>query len=173
MRIDIKPIARDIGSSMELHLKLSPKGLDLPQDDYQVDEDITFEGELENVADKVLLLTGTLTGSLSTSCDRCGGPARLDFEGNVEATFRSEAEVLSQEISADPEEEYVYEGFSIVPDKALRDSLILCLPAKFLCAEDCKGLCNICGANLNESDCGCAESGKKRISAFEELKKLL
>ncbi|MHB8964309.1 MAG: YceD family protein [Saccharofermentanales bacterium] len=172
MRIDIKPIARDIGSSMELSLKLRPEGLDLLQDDYRIDEDITFEGTLENVADKVLLLTGTLTASLDTGCGRCGGPARLDIEGIVEATFRSEAEVQSQELSADPEEEYTYEGFSIVPDKALRDSLILSLPIKILCREDCRGLCNICGANLNERDCGCAGS-VKRISAFDDLKKLL
>ncbi|MHB1455151.1 MAG: YceD family protein [Saccharofermentanales bacterium] len=173
MRIDIKTIARDIGSSMDISLKLSPKSLDLLQEDYKIAEIITFEGELKNVADKVLILTGKLTGSLSTCCDRCGEPTRLDFEGLVEATFRSEAEVKAQELSADPEEDYTYEGFSIIPDKALRDSLLLCLPIKILCGEECKGLCVVCGNNLNVDDCGCAESGKNRISAFDDLKKLL
>ncbi|MCK4236882.1 MAG: DUF177 domain-containing protein, partial [Candidatus Krumholzibacteria bacterium] len=53
----------------------------------------------------------------------------------------------------------------------VREAVILELPMKFLCSENCKGLCSRCGANLNEGDCGCnLRSGDSR---WDVLKKLL
>ncbi len=37
----------------------------------------------------------------------------------------------------------------------VREQLVLSLPADPVCREDCQGLCTVCGANLNERDCGC------------------
>ena len=173
MRIDIRPVVREAGSSIAVSLKMRPEDLDLPQDEVTVGETIVFEGSVRNVAEKVLLLTGRMTGTLSAVCGRCGGPAKLDWTANVEATFRSEELPKTDSMAVDPEEVYAYEGFSLVPDKALRDSLLLCIPIKILCDEACKGLCAGCGANRNEKDCGCAESGRNRTSAFDQLKKLL
>ena len=53
----------------------------------------------------------------------------------------------------------------------VRESILLELPIRFLCDEECKGLCSICGANLNESQCGCAE--KEPDPRWQGLKKLL
>jgi uncharacterized protein len=53
----------------------------------------------------------------------------------------------------------------------VRESLLLALPMKVLCSEDCKGLCPHCGANLNEESCDCvAETIDPR---WAELRKLL
>jgi uncharacterized protein len=44
------------------------------------------------------------------------------------------------------------------------------LPMKFLCSEDCKGLCQKCGKNLNEGPCDCAiETGDLRFEKLREL----
>ena len=40
-------------------------------------------------------------------------------------------------------------------DELLRSDILLELPYKYLCSEDCKGLCASCGKNLNEGPCGC------------------
>jgi len=40
-------------------------------------------------------------------------------------------------------------------NETLRQSLVLALPMKPLCNEDCRGLCPSCGANLNEDSCNC------------------
>ena len=47
------------------------------------------------------------------------------------------------------------EGYSIDTDALLRNEISLNWPVKILCREDCKGLCPVCGRNLNEGDCGC------------------
>ena len=52
-------------------------------------------------------------------------------------------------------EEEVYSGKVIDLDPLVREQLVLSLPAYPVCREDCKGLCPVCGANLNERECGC------------------
>ena len=52
-------------------------------------------------------------------------------------------------------EEDVYSGKEIDLDPILREQLLLALPGYPVCKDDCKGLCPVCGANLNDRECGC------------------
>ena len=52
----------------------------------------------------------------------------------------------------------------------VRQMILLNIPMKLLCSENCKGLCPRCGHNLNESDCNCDKESFNSI--FNELKKL-
>ncbi len=52
-------------------------------------------------------------------------------------------------------EEDTYAGKVIDLDPIVRDQILLALPGYPVCGEGCKGLCSVCGANLNERDCGC------------------
>jgi uncharacterized protein len=52
-------------------------------------------------------------------------------------------------------DEETYEGKVIDLDPILREEILLALPNYPVCREGCKGLCSVCGQNLNEKDCGC------------------
>lgn len=52
-------------------------------------------------------------------------------------------------------EEETYEGKVIDLDPIVREQVLLALPGYPVCQEGCKGLCSVCGANMNERDCGC------------------
>ena len=54
-------------------------------------------------------------------------------------------------------------------DEILETSLILDMETKFLCREDCKGLCDTCGANLNLGPCGCRKPRDPRFAVLEQL----
>ena len=65
-----------------------------------------------------------------------------------------------------------YDGDRIDLDEIVREQILLALPTRQLCAEDCKGLCPSCGANLNEKACGCEQQQTDpRWSALEALKR--
>lgn len=53
------------------------------------------------------------------------------------------------EIDAEP-----FNGKTIDLDPVVREQVLLALPVSVLCRDDCKGLCSICGQDLNEKDCG-------------------
>ncbi len=48
-----------------------------------------------------------------------------------------------------------FDGKAIDLDPIIREQVLLALPVSVLCREDCKGLCTVCGEDLNEKDCGC------------------
>ncbi len=53
----------------------------------------------------------------------------------------------------------------------LREQFLLAQPMKYLCSEDCKGLCPVCGKNLNYEKCGCNEQAlDPRMEIFRKLK---
>ena len=71
----------------------------------------------------------------------------------------------------DNDELILVESQEIDLDELVMSDLLLTLPMKHLCREDCKGLCAQCGKNLNEGDCGCK---KKPVDPrLEALRKLL
>ncbi len=47
------------------------------------------------------------------------------------------------------------DGFSLDVDALVHDEILMNWPAKILCKDDCKGICPVCGQNLNEGECGC------------------
>ncbi|MGH9617972.1 MAG: DUF177 domain-containing protein, partial [Acidobacteriaceae bacterium] len=64
-----------------------------------------------------------------------------------------------------------YEGDGLLLEDVLREQILLALPAKSLCREDCKGLCPECGRNRNTAPCDCAAASTdprwNRLKAFE------
>ena len=89
-------------------------------------------------------------------CDRCLVPVRDTLVFEVDETF-----VRSDSAKANDEDIFTYESNVIILDEAIRQSLYLAMPIQVLCKEDCKGLCPICGCNLNETTCDC-ESHEER-----------
>ncbi len=110
---------------------------------------LAVKGEVTNRAD-VVTLRYQINGDMPYLCDRCLMQCHLDI--NKE---------FSHTVVKSLEDEELDDIFLVCPDGTLdieeiaTSDLLLYLPSKLLCREDCKGLCSECGANLNEGDCGC------------------
>ncbi|MBR3268421.1 MAG: DUF177 domain-containing protein [Oscillospiraceae bacterium] len=107
------------------------------------------EGVLENRAG-VLMFRYTLRCVPLLACDRCLSPVTEP----VEETFTHV--IVTETASEQNDAEYLLapDAMLDLADVAMTD-LRLSLPTKTLCSPDCRGLCPICGQNLNEGDCGC------------------
>lgn len=115
-------------------------------------------------------LTLNLVGQITLPCSRCLETVEKEIKDKATYFIKLEKEEFKEVL----EEEdittiYLKEGeLDIVP--LVRESLILSLPMKILCQEDCKGLCSICGNNLNLSDCGHRiEDTSKELKKLKEL----
>lgn len=86
-----------------------------------------------------LVVKGRAEQDFDAICSRCG--ADFDF------TVREEDLLFSQEITAETE--------FVDLTNELRESILLQLPRFPICREDCKGVCQQCGKNLNEGACEC------------------
>ena len=102
--------------------------------------------------------------SYETTCARCGEPM-------VETLQFSFTEHFVRSIYKTPDDElYPYEGEKLDMTEAFFDNLFLEMPMTTVCSESCKGLCPICGANLNRGQCGCqTQKTDVRLSALGTL----
>lgn len=174
MRVDIKTISRNIGASLEIKTMGRPEEIALSFQEYEFSQPVEFDGVVSCADKEVLILKGIVSTVWTSRCARCLKEVVSRIEANVDVAFKSQYHRDPHtEDDADPEEEYTYEGYSIELDRALRDSLILALPSKVLCSSDCKGICEWCGANLNEKDCKCKAEHENGSSLFEGLRNLL
>ena len=72
---------------------------------------------------------------------------------------------------ADLDEQFYIKGYNLDVDQLVGNELTLNLPMAVLCSDDCKGLCPVCGQNLNIKDCGCDTTYID--PRFESLRSLL
>jgi uncharacterized protein len=107
---------------------------------------------------------------LAGACKRCLAPISVDLPVEFELTLvpaeerDEDSETLDKvhdkgpkggTFSADDAEEDTYTGKVVDLDPILREQILLAVPAYPVCDEKCKGLCPVCGANLNDRECGC------------------
>lgn len=90
---------------------------------------------------------------LEMQCDRCLRDVRqeliLDFEREVSPVL-DEGAMISEEDDAG-----VMEGYSLNTETLIYNEILMNQPEKVLCKADCKGICKVCGHDLNDGECGC------------------
>jgi uncharacterized protein len=119
-----------------------------------------------------VLLHGTLRGEIGAECQRCLSPAALPVDQPLRITFAPPGEETPDSEVVDPDDiDYAHHDRDVVDLRdVLREQLLLSIPIAVLCKEDCKGLCPVCAADRNETDCGCEVSVS--LSPFAVLKNL-
>jgi len=127
--------------------------------------DIEVKGEIVNIGD-VLELSAKAEGIFKTECARCLKPVDAKFSIDFTEVLKN----VDEEIS-DKDAVVTFEGFTVDLFDIVRSNIFVNLSTKYLCSEDCKGICSVCGADLNESPCCCE---KEYIDPrMEGLRKLL
>ena len=105
--------------------------------------------------DDIINVTGEIKGKMGFECSRC----LILFEQNVNISFNCS---------------WTKEEFEFDLGEELRQNVILNIPAKPLCKNDCKGLCQVCGNNKNKKDCFCEQNAGNEFVAekWSKLKNL-
>jgi len=116
---------------------------------------------------------GWVLGQFKLVCDRCLKSYPEDYKSFFEVHYRPLSEAVYEEatekILSPGEMETVYfEGETIDVGEQVRQTLLLSVPMRSLCREDCKGLCAQCGCDLNLETCNC--SGPPTDQRWDALK---
>ncbi len=169
MNIDLETIGTRPVAVSE---KFSAEQIDLDGEPIEVKDGLSLAGEVARIGSD-FEISGRLSGTASLECTRC----LSEFESPVDIEFRvvfetspgdtaADLEVAAADLDAAP-----IDGASIDLTELVREQLLLNLPAKRLCSEDCCGLCEICGKDLNKGSCDCAgEDIDPRWSALKNLR---
>jgi len=107
-------------------------------------------------------IRGRYKGRLEFVCDRCCESAFIDLDERFHYILQPKkpGEEAIEEGDEDLEIGY-YEGEEIDLSELAIEHLMLSIPFKMLCKDDCKGVCPYCGQNRNEKECDCEKKAKK------------
>jgi len=123
---------------------------------------------------KDIRLRGRLSADLELQCARCLDPVPQRVNREFELLYRPlGADAGRDELSVTDAEAEIgyYQGEGILLEDVLREQVLLALPLKVTCREDCKGLCSQCGKNLNQEQCSCAAPVEDpRWEALKEIR---
>jgi len=116
---------------------------------------IDYDVALTNAGEGILV-TGILKTHVVGVCDRCLEEATFDIAGEVDGyyLFEEPEHPDGDDSGDDLDYSLVLDDHTIDLAEALSSTLIMETPFVVLCRPGCKGLCPVCGANLNEGDCG-------------------
>ena len=128
---------------------------------------ISFSGAYM-LADETVIVRGIARARIESPCARCLAPAFTDVTAEVDEAFLRDR----GEEREPGDDQYRYTGHVLELDEAVRTALLLELPSRILCREDCRGLCPRCGQNLNINECSCQKDQPRR-NPFSALASLL
>ena len=139
--------------------------------------EVVEEHQGKNQVIKDLRLRGRLTASLELQCARCLDPVSRDVKREFELLYRPlGADAGRDELSVTDAEAEIgyYQGDGLLLEDVLREQVLLALPLKVTCRDECKGLCPQCGKNLNQEQCSCSVAVEDpRWAALKEVRERL
>lgn len=168
MILDILPVLRGEKNKILFDFTFTPdKDGDICRifGDIEFTSPISVSGYVKSMAE-YMFVHEDVRLEYDTNCARCAEPVT----GKIEFSF--EKDIATDDVSRD-NDDYVFPDDNKIDLVSLaEEQLMLELPSKTLCREDCAGLCPKCGKNLNEGKCSCPEhEGDPRLQIHKSLLK--
>jgi len=120
---------------------------------------VEHRGPAEEVED--IRVRAEYKGDFEVLCARCVEPVSVPLKGEFDLLFRPEnadANAGERAITEDETEIGYYDKNGLLLEDVVREQVLLTLPGRTLCKEDCRGLCAHCGQNLNDGNCNCVNT---------------
>ncbi len=167
MRISVEKLRKELGGTLSRTFKPKPEDLADVGIEF-ANRPIDVSVELQNAGEEII---GTIEVDcvLSLECARC-----VERGGFVLSAVRQVEYLVSptpEELEAELDGWFIsqYDGETVDLTDDVRQMLHLALPIRFLCRDDCRGLCPHCGKNLNTDRCVCpTKSGEARGDSFRQ-----
>ncbi len=161
MILDLEPIFNNEGMvrDFEYELDLSEQELNGSK---PFASPVRISGHAGNYTG-IVELHATADFTLETACDRCAKPISLPLATKI---FHTLVTSLNDETN---DELMLVNELRFDLDSLITEDIFLDLPSKFLCDEECKGICSKCGSDLNAGPCSCEKEVDPRLAALKQL----
>ena len=164
MTIDLSELFGDYDGSLEISGKCDFSKTDFLGDTFVFPDGLYVEGKITKTM-KTLNLTAKVSGNAVVPCSRCLKDVIVPVAFDIAEIMMREGEEIS-----DDEDIVVISGHTLEIDDIVLNNFLMNVSGKYLCREDCKGLCPKCGKDLNEGSCNCInDEPDPRWSALTEI----
>ena len=156
---------------------------DIPPEGLEIDLNESIETEcvvsplrahlkIEKTASEIVI-HGNVMADIKLQCGRCMEDFSVNKNIPVEVVYHPIDEIRKEETHEIRNEELdtaFYEGEELDITELLKEQILLNIPMKPLCTDECLGMCIRCGTNLNKQKCNCViDKSEPRFSALKEI----
>jgi uncharacterized protein len=166
-RTTVRGLFEALASSRTVAGEIEAGDVDLGGQPFHFESPIAFEITLTN-AGTGIVAQGRATAKVLTPCSRCLCDSHLDVEAEVDGFYVLPGH--DADVPDEQEVEIIAEDLTIDLEPAVVSAIVVDLPFAPLHAEDCKGICPVCGADRNAECCECERPGT--VSPFAALQDL-
>ncbi|NMB10841.1 MAG: DUF177 domain-containing protein [Firmicutes bacterium] len=163
MEVNIGEIKDKKGGEIQFHLVEDWSHMRCDGQSLHCISPVIFDGKI-TCTGELFLVRGNVSTTIEANCSRCLRPIELEIKAQLDERFQKASHAREQEPIRDEqtdEEDWgrediqEFRGLTIHLDDVVLENLLVCLPIKPLCEEDCRGLCSQCGQDLNDGECDC------------------
>lgn len=164
MKINIASVLKNDGASQQFSTSVELGEFDLMGSTLRFAKPVTVNGKILNIGG-TLEISAQIDGEYITQCSRCGESVNMTLSADL---FES----VENDFSDVDDECISVSGNIIDITGSVNAAIFNSIPLQFLCSEECKGLCPVCGINLNKEECNCeTEVYDPRFAIFRNLSK--
>ncbi len=149
MKIDVSKIVKVEGASKSVSVEIPVEKIEFNGQEFLFTAPLKVDGDIKNNGGN-LYLEATVQTQFMVNCARCLKEITEDFEYGVSECY------TNNEIDADSVFLPIVSN-TVNLQSAVEENFCTSVPFVFLCRDDCKGLCHICGKDLNDGVCGCED----------------
>lgn len=155
MNIDLSMIAKSINKETECAADIAMTSFRSRLGDFPITgrEPVVFH--IRNQENETVHISAEVNIEAEILCSRCLEPVPTPVRFSIDRVFRIGSDGLSEE---DEEAADYLSGYELDTEKLLYAEILVNWPVKVLCRDDCRGICKVCGTNLNEGDCSCQKT---------------
>ena len=154
MRIELEKLEGRKGEFAHVY---QPEELSPIDERVNLTEPAAVSGKIRLAGNEVFV-NGHIDTRVQVECDRCLRPVDLPVNADFSLEYISDSDYESSEVAELTAEEMsvaVFDGQAIDVDEIVKEQILLAVPTRMLCREDCKGICPDCGADRNTGECNC------------------
>jgi len=169
MRIELENLERRKGDFAHVY---QPEDLNPVDERMNLIAPATVSGRVRLSGHQVFV-NGHVETRAQVECDRCLKPVELPVNADFTLEYISGSDYESSQAVELTEEQLsvsVFDGDGIDVDEIVKEQILLAVPTRMRCREDCKGICPECGADKNKGECNCVTNEiDPRWAALKDL----
>jgi len=154
LRINVEDILKEVGASKSFQGDITLKDIKWQGESLRFRKPLLVTGSITNTG-SILILNTNIRGTVILQCVLC----LEDYEHNLDFSFDARLVRSSSDNTDNMDvDAFIFKGYEINLHDIIWEFLLLEIPIRKICKENCKGLCPECGINLNKQTCQCNNS---------------
>jgi uncharacterized protein len=170
MRIELENLEGGKGDFAHVY---NPDELNPVDERVKLTAPATVNGKIRLAGNEVFV-NGHVDTRAQVECDRCLKLIELPVNADFELEYITGSEYETSAVAELTEAEMsvaVFDGEALDIDEIVKEQILLAVPTRMLCREDCKGICPQCGVDRNTGECNCeTKEIDPRWAALKNLK---